>query len=291
MTGARELFGGSGGTTAAYPRPRTDARAASMQRPTVVEFAGPSGAGKTRLVQRLRMHSDARCPMLHASDLIMDRLGRRHITNPKLMNVIADFTVLPSFLRGLDRHGDFMRFAFERLHRYARSRFERYNYMREVVRDVGLQGFARRATPGTAVVVDEGAVLTASHLFVYNDGPLASDALGDFARLVPLPDVVVYVRAPVEVLVDRAVRRPDRRRELRAADRREMERWAKRALEVFDRLTATARLREHVFTVDVEDTQAHDEDAAARRIAAFISERHLSSPRFNPDPTRSHHKV
>jgi hypothetical protein len=31
---------------------------------------------------------------------------------------------------------------------------------------------------------------------------------------VPLPDRIVYVRAPIDLLVDRAMTRPDQRREL-----------------------------------------------------------------------------
>jgi deoxyadenosine/deoxycytidine kinase len=290
MTWPRQRRDGSGGTASRALTSifRIDPPRSPIRQPAVVEFIGPSGAGKTSLIRRLHIHNDATGPILLASDLVMDRLGRRSITNPTLTNVVTDFTVLPSFLRGVDRYGDFMRFAFARLQRYTISRIARYNYMREVVRNVGLQEFARRATSGAAVVVDEGAVLTASHLFIYNGAPLASDPLEDFARLVPLPDVLVYVRAPVQVLVDRAVRRPDRRRELRADDRRELERWMERAIEVFDRLTATSRIRDRVLTLDLEDNSPGRDDIVARRIAALISQRDISSKRTELMPKRSH---
>jgi deoxyadenosine/deoxycytidine kinase len=248
-----------------------------IRRPTVVEFVGPSGAGKTSLIKRLDMHDEASCPILLSSNMVMDRPGRRWmITNPTLTNVVTDFTVLPSFVSGMRRYEDFVRFAFARLQRYATTRFAQYNYMREVVRNVGMQEFARRASSSSAIVVDEGAVLTASHLFVYSRVPLAFDGLDDFAHLVPLPDVLVYVRAPVHVLVDRARRRRDRRRELRTDDRRELQRWMERALEVFDRVTSTARIRDRVLTLDLDDSPGRG-DAAARAIISFITQARISS--------------
>jgi deoxyadenosine/deoxycytidine kinase len=250
--------------------------AGPVRRPTVVEFVGPSGAGKTSLIKRLHMHDEASCPILLASNMVMDRPGRRWITNPTLTNVVTDFTVLPAFVSGVRRYEDFVRFAFARLQQYAMTRFMQYNYMREVVRNVGMQEFARRASSTSAIVVDEGAVLTASHLFVYNRVPLAFDALDDFAHLVPLPDVLVYVRAPVHVLVDRALRRRDRRRELRADNPRELQRWMERALEVFDRLTSTARIRDRVLTLDLEDSAGRG-DAAAHAIVSFITQARISS--------------
>jgi len=244
----------------------------------IVELIGCSGAGKTTLTGLVRDREGWGVPVVSIDDLIMDRWGVRRIRDPKGRNLVADVTVLPSFLRGLDRNAAFVRFAARRLLRHAPSTFAKVNYLREVVRDVGKHELARRASDGATVLVDEGAVLTAYHLFVYSDAPVDREALDAFAELVPLPDRIVYVTAPLEVLVDRSLRRPDRRRELAAGDRRDLERWIARAVEVFDGLVASPRIRERLLVVDTADGSSDGRAAVATQIARFIGDRAPSGP-------------
>lgn len=244
----------------------------------IVEFIGSTGAGKTTLIGLLQQRGGTTAPVVSATDLIMDRRGRRWIHHQMAMNVVADVTVFPSFLRTLGRNGDFVRFAFHRLRRHAPSTFLKYNYMRQIVRDVGKHELAKRAGTKATVLVDEGAVLTAYHLFVYSDAPFDRWDLERFARLVPLPDRIVYVRAPLEVLVARAMRRPDRRRELAAHDRDGVERWIVRAQEVFEGLAATHTLRDRILTVDNADGSPEGQEAVVSGIEAFIQGRAPTAP-------------
>ncbi|HEU4355539.1 MAG TPA: AAA family ATPase [Actinomycetota bacterium] len=237
----------------------------------IVEFVGGSGAGKSTLLEAVRQRATGR--VITSAELVMDRPGRRWVTNPKAVNLVADVTVLPSFLLGPARDRAFVRFAFDRLRRSAPSRFAKVNYLREVVRDVGKHELAARAAADTIVLVDEGAVLTASHLFVYSTGGLERSELERFADLVPLPDRIVYVTAPVPVLVERSMRRPDRRRELARADRAEVERWSARASEVFDRLVAAPRFRDRTLIVDTRDDSPAARREAADAVVAFLDGR------------------
>lgn len=234
----------------------------------IVEFVGGSGVGKSTLLEAVRRRATGR--VISTAELVMDRPGRRWITHPKAMNLVADVTVLPSFLRGPERDRAFVRFAFDRLRRHAPSTFAKVNYLREVVRDVGKHELAARAAADAMVLVDEGAVLTASHLFVYSDGVLEQAELERFADLVPLPDRIVYVTAPVDVLVERSMRRRDRRRELATDDRAEVERWTARALEVFDRLVAMPRLRDRTLVIDTAEDSPEARRAAADLVLAFL---------------------
>jgi thymidylate kinase len=239
----------------------------------IIEFIGSSGSGKTTLIRMLRQRGSTADPIVSTTDLVMDRPGRRWIKSPRAMNLVADVTVLPSFLRGPDRDRDFVRFAFDRLKRHAPSRFAKYNYLREIVRDVGKHELAKRAGANATILVDEGAVLTAYHLFVYSEVPFDQTDLDRFAELVPLPDRVVYVTAPLDALVDRAMRRPDRRRELATANRAEIERWTARAVEVFDGLVASPEMRGRTLVVDNTDGSPADRQAVVSQIAAFIDDR------------------
>jgi thymidylate kinase len=240
--------------------------------PMIVEFMGSSGAGKSTLAKLLRGHNGVTGPIMLSADLVMDHPSRRWIHNPTAINVVADLIALPSFLRTMRRKGDFLRFAFHRLKQHAPSKLAKYNYMREIVRNVGIQELARRAEANATIIVDEGPVTTASHLFVYSDGRFSQADLDNFARLLPLPDRVIYVRAPEEVLVRRAMWRPDRRRELSADDREEVEHWIARARDVFDGLAEAPAIRDRVLAVEYADDSPDNQRAVVAQIVAFINE-------------------
>ena len=88
-----------------------------------------------------------------ATDLVTDRLGRRSIDDPHAINLLADVSALPSFLRSFDRDRDFVRFAFDRLWHHAPSTFAKANYLRNVVRKLGMHEMASERGPANDVPV------------------------------------------------------------------------------------------------------------------------------------------
>jgi thymidylate kinase len=236
----------------------------------IVEFIGPTGSGKTTLARGLVRRGVGTQPMRMATDLLTDRLGRRWIDNAHAINLLADVTTLPSFIRSLDRDREFLRFAFDRLRRHAPSAFATLNYMRNMLRKLGMHEMTRRADPGTTFLVDEGTILTAYQLFVYSDAPFTQDDLERFGRLVPLPDLIVYVKAPIDVLLRRARARPDRRRELAHEDEAGVERWIVRAAEMFDALAEIEPIRNRLVTIDIADDEPRGLDAAIREVEGSL---------------------
>lgn len=237
----------------------------------IVEFVGATGAGKTTLARKLVSRSSSAQPVRMATDLLTDRPGRRWIENPHAINVLADVTALPSFVRALDRERDFLRFAFDRLKRHAPSTFARLNYKRNMVRKLGMHEMTKRAAPGTTFLVDEGTILTAYQLFVYSDTPFTRADLERFGRLVPLPDVIVYVKAPIDVLLRRAMTRSDRRRELAQHDEEEVQRWIVRAVELFDALAEIEPIRDRLVTVEIADDTPEGLDTAIREVEGSLA--------------------
>lgn len=239
----------------------------------IVEFIGSTGAGKTTLARALSGRGEMTPSTMMASELLTDHAGRRWITNPTAINLLAEVTSFPSFVRALRHDRDFVRFSFDRLRRHAPSTVARYNYMRNIVRKVGMHELAKRAAPDATILADEGTLLSSYQLFVYSDAPFTQAELDRFARLVPLPDLVVYVRAPHDALVDRAMARPDRRRELRGRGREEVSDLIARAIELFDRLAVTEPIRSRLLTVEVAEEASGGLEAAVAQVARFVGGR------------------
>ena len=236
----------------------------------IVEFIGCSGAGKTTLAREVGRIAGPR-PAISATELVVDHPGLRWISDPTAVNLVADVISFPPFLRTFGHEKDFVAFAFGRLRRHAPSSFAKYNYMLNIVRKVGVHEMARRAASRKTVLIDEGAVLSAYQLFVYSDASFDQLDLGRFARLVPLPDRLVYVRAPIDLLVDRAMARPDQRRELAGRGPSELRRSLERAIALFDGLARTEPIRDRLLTVDIGDDSSRTRDAAVREISRFLS--------------------
>lgn len=237
----------------------------------IVELIGATGAGKTSLARGLLRRGIPARRVRMATDLVTDRLGRRSIADPHAINLLADVSALPWFLRAFDRDRDFLRFAAERLWHHAPSTFAKANYLRNVVRKLGMHEMASKADPRTTFLVDEGTILMAYQLFVYSDAPFSQADLERFVRLVPLPDRIVHVIAPTDLLLRRASNRPDRRRELARKDVREVERRIARAVELFDALAEIAPIRDRLLTVEIADDSPERLDAAVREVAGWLA--------------------
>ncbi|MGQ0850072.1 MAG: hypothetical protein ACT4OP_13370 [Actinomycetota bacterium] len=240
----------------------------------IVEFMGASGAGKTRLVSAVQARLSS---AITAWDMALDRPHLLWMTQPTARNLAAEVVTLPAVLKGWSRYQPFLSFSRQVLSRNARTTFERLNYHRSIIRKVGMHELARRRGKERLVLADEGTLLIAYYLFVYTHGPLNEPDLRRFVELVPHPDLVVHVKAPLEELVDRALSRPDRRRELVDVSRSEQIRWIERAVDVFDWIAAA--LDNKVPVVQYQDSGADD---LALKIAGFVG----ATTEVDPPPSK-----
>ena len=237
----------------------------------IVEFIGASGAGKSTLAQALAAQPTKGGNTAMEWDLVLGRPGFQRISHPTARNVIAEVATLPSLIRTWPRNRAFMSYCWRILAERSRSRFEQLNYQRSIMRKVGMYELARHDGGGnSAVLADEGTLLIAYYLFVYSRSPFEKAELNRFASLVPLPDRIVYVRAPLESLIDRAVSRVDRRRELASIEHAEIAHWIARAVEMFDYLATTSPIRDRILTVDNVDDSGANRERLVDLIGQFV---------------------
>lgn len=235
----------------------------------IVEFIGCDGAGKTTLSRMLCERGIPGSRVVAMPDLLRDRAGLRRITHRTAVNVVQDVGGFPFFVRGFRRHREYIAFARRMLARHEPSALDRLNSMRGIVRRVGMYELATRRASDRIVLSDEGTVLSAYHLAL-TDAAVDPSELDEFARLVPRPDLIVYVTAPVASLVRRAASRPVRRRQHVGKDRDQVERTIRRTGDVFDLLAAAPPLRDRVLVVQNDDGDPAQRQRLVDEIARLV---------------------
>lgn len=233
----------------------------------IVEFIGASGSGKTTLARGVAQHLAAVEDCTTASDLVLDRWKLKRISHSTMQNVIADIGSFVDLPRLSSDERAFLRYAFRRLSLHRPIGLQTLNYYRSVVRRTGMNSYAHRVGSGRIVLADEGLVLVAYLLFAYGGASFDDRDLAKFASVVPLPDRIVHVKAPVELLIERAISRADRRRELTVSDRRVLQDRLARAADLFDRLALVPSIHNRVISVENHDCPASMPDETFAYIA------------------------
>lgn len=216
----------------------------------IVEFVGSTGAGKTTLISEVKRRLAETTDVTTSYDVVAAPLGLRGVTHPTAKNLIQELVGLPFFMRSLRRHQAFVVFTLKMLARQTVFTIFTINILRSLVRKIGVYEIIRRHEPHRIILVDEGTVLTAHNVFVFSGAVYTVEEIATFASLIPMPDVIVYVRAPVDSLVRRSLRRTDPPREMKSKDRAQIEAYIYRAVTLFEQLVNAQNLRSRVLIVD-----------------------------------------
>ena len=236
----------------------------------IVEFVGCTGAGKTTLARELCAHAPFPDGPVVGSDIVLSRALFRNVTNATAANLIQDVAGLPYFLGAWRHDWPFLKLSGRILRAHAPSAFDQLMNTRSVMRRIGMFELARHRARGRTVLIDEGTVLIAYHLFVYSTAEPTGPELDRFAALVPLPDRIVYVKAEVPALVERAQARTDPRRQLAGLSRAAAAAWIERAADVFDWVTTAPRLRDRVLVVDNTSSDRRARRDLVAELAALL---------------------
>jgi thymidylate kinase len=234
----------------------------------IIEFIGSTGAGKTTLIADVRRRLAQTAEVASAFELVAAPLGLGRVMHPTAQNLIQELVGLPFFLLSLGRYRAFVVFILKMIARHANFRFFTIHYLRSLERTIGVYELIRRRERERIVLVDEGTIILAHNVFVYTSALYSSEDISTFARLVPLPDLIVYVSAPVDSLVKRSLQRTDPPREMRSKSPALIERYTTRAVAMFEQLVKAESMRSRVLIV--ENPEAADKDALVEYIAEFI---------------------
>lgn len=235
----------------------------------IIEFIGSTGAGKTTLISAVQRRLAKTAEVTTSFDLVAAPLGLRGITHPTARNLIQEFVGLPFFMRSLPWHKAFIIFTLRMLARQANFTIFTINNLRSLERKIGVYEIIRRYGRDRIVLVDEGTVLSAHNVFVYSNAFYTPEEIAKFANLIPLPDVIVYVRAPVDSLINRSLQRPDPPREMKSKNRALIEKYVNSAVAMFEQLVKAERIRNRVLIVENPESADKGCDTAVDYITEF----------------------
>jgi deoxyadenosine/deoxycytidine kinase len=236
----------------------------------IIEFIGSTGAGKTTLITQVQRRLAKTIEVTTSFDLVAAPLGLRDVTHPTTRNLIQELVGFPFLIRSLRRHKAFVIFTLRMLARQADFTLFTINNLRSLVRKIGVYEIIRRYKHDRIILVDEGTVLSAHNVFVYTNVFYTPEEIAKFATLIPLPDVIVYIRAPVDSLINRSLQRTDPPREMRSKNRALIEQYVKRAVRMFEQLVEAEEIRSRVLIVENPESADRGCNTAVDYITEFV---------------------
>ena len=236
----------------------------------IIEFIGSTGAGKTTLISEVRRRLAQKAEVTSAFELVAAPLGLGSLTLPTAQNLVQELIGLPFFLQSLGQHRAFVVFILKMIVRHGSVTFFTIHYLRSLERTIGVYELIRRRERERIVLVDEGTIILAHNVFVYTSALYSSEEISTFARLVPLPDVIVYVKAPVDSLIKRSLQRTNPPREMKSKSRALIEQYTTRAVAMFEQLIKAENMRSRILIVENPEAADKGWDELVQHITEFI---------------------
>ena len=255
------------------------AAAKRMASPMIVEITGCSGSGKSTLLKEiLRQCAERGLPVATAEDVALPRLPRAIRRHPTLQNLALDLRGVGETIT-LRRDRDFLAFAMSVIRRDTDRAVTALSACRGVLRKLGVHSvLAREANGWKAVLVDEGTIHSAHYVLVHVNHPPRREDVEAFCRLVPMPDLVVHVVAPLETVLARTFARSDP--PLRRRSKEEMERFIRHAYTMFDLLMSHETLSRKTLRVQCDDDDLGAYRTFAKGVVDRIAEGGAGAPRI-----------
>ena len=217
-----------------------------------IELIGCTSAGKTRLAKNiLNVNNQNGFNFVTSYDFVLKWAHfdwiKNHSIRMLILNLIALFACLFTWRKNLA----FYRFVMGVILRLPAkiSINEKLKLVRIVARNVGIFEIVHRNNSDQQVVLaDEGTLHIAHYLFVHVSEEPDLSSLETFTRLVSLPDVVIYLRQPESVLINRISIRGHKR--IPKDSPTQVNQFVKHGVTVFDELVECSNLKGRLLIVN-----------------------------------------
>ncbi len=235
----------------------------------IVEFIGVTGSGKTTLINQVRHKLSSSWEVTTSSDLVTGLVGLQGIKNVTAKNLLQETISFPYFLGSFPNHSQLISQTIRLFSRNTSLSVTTINNLRSIERKLGGLEIAQRQDQNKVILVDEGPFLTA-HMFAFNDTPITKEEIKEYRRLLPLPDLIIYIKATTEVLLERSLNRSRPPREMKARNQSENEEYIKRAESLFDQMVDSSNIQSRMLIVDNSSPDLNVIDQTVEKISDFI---------------------
>jgi deoxyadenosine/deoxycytidine kinase len=235
----------------------------------IVEFIGSTGAGKTTLIREVHRRLAKTTSVTTSVDLATSLLGMQGVVNPTLQNLIQEIVSFPFFIGTFYRNSEFLRHTVKLFWRNSRLSITAINNLRSLERKIGIYEISSRIAKDRIILVDEGPIL-AAHMLAFTGAAYTLEEISKFTNLLPLPDRVVYVRAPLDTLLTRTAQRADPPREIDQQNPAQMQAFVRNAVAIFDQLIEFESIRSRLLIVDSPDAAQNAYEQVVDDVCSFI---------------------
>lgn len=217
-----------------------------------IELIGCTNAGKSTLAEKVLTASRQQGVELFLGDeFVLSQLHLQAVKSHSVRRLLVNGAGLLASLLTWRKYRAFVRFAADVLFQISIPRVQRLQLLRNVLKKLGVFEIIRRSGSQQLILVDEGTLQIAHNLFVHASAEVDPTLLSEFAALVPLPDAVVYLHQPEELLVERIIARGHNR----LPDRSDAQatRFVRQAITVFDQLVQQPAIAGRVLVTSGDD--------------------------------------
>lgn len=217
-----------------------------------IELIGCTGAGKSTLargiVQAGREHG---IDTVMGEEIVLNQVRLNWVKTKLARTLCVDLITLFACLVAWQKNLEFYRFTIRVLARLPVGWFEKLNIARNVFKKIGINEIVLHVgSQQQIVLLDEGTLHTAHYLFVHVSVEPDTNDLSNFIKLVPLPDVVIYVRHDETILIQRTLVRGHKR--IPNNSFHQVELFVRNAVETFDNLVQKPVIESRLLVVDGE---------------------------------------
>lgn len=242
----------------------------------IVEFIGSTGAGKTTLINEVRCRLAKTSQVTTSVDMATSLVGLKGLTNPTLQNLVQEFISLPFFIGTLYKYNEYIRHTVKLFWRKTRFSMQTIHNLRSLERKIGIYEITKILGKDQIILVDEGPLL-AAHMFVSTRNSYTPEEIARFTDSLPLPDLVIYIRASVDTIIERTFQRPDPPREVDRKNLAQTKEYVKRAVAMFDQLANAENIRSRLLVVETLDIAGPDFNRVIDTVCQSILGKFLDS--------------
>ncbi|MBD2355850.1 hypothetical protein H6G41_14695 [Tolypothrix sp. FACHB-123] len=219
-----------------------------------IELIGCTSAGKSTLIKHLlQVCQQQGVAAVTGDDFVLQKFRLNGIKSYFWQRFIVDLLALFACWLKLYRNFKLYLFASKIISNLPGTinLVQKIMITRNFLRNLGVYEIIQHLSyPQEIILLDEGTLHIAHYLFVHVSVEPNSQDLATFAKLIPVPDVAIYLQQQEAVLIERTLTRGHKR--IPNNSYAQVERFIKFAVSIFDELIKFSTIKNNLLVVDAE---------------------------------------